>query len=139
METAQVALQPGVQSVYRITCYYPHDLPPNSVATLVSSRTGPPTLTVARESMTPQVNAHTLDLGQFRALTSAFSTLRFDKLEDQPDIPAQGVRLWLVERAAGGFSKSVLLSPQPATGVHQNLIYRLHEALPQAIEPSGMA
>jgi len=139
MEIAQVALQPGVQSVYRVTCHYPHANLANSVATLVSSRTGAPTLTVTKDMPGTRVETYTFDPTRFHMLTSAFSTVRFDKLEDQPDIPAQGVTLWLVERAAGSFRKSVLLSPELAGGVHQDLIYRLHEVLPQAVEPSGMA
>lgn len=133
-ETKQIALKPGVQSVYRVTCFYPDTHPPNSVATLVGSRAGDPTLTIVHENAPDIPMEAVLNPDEYRALGAVFSSLKFDKLDDQPGIPARGATLWLVERAAGSFIKSVLVAPELATGTYQTLVFRLHEHLPQAVE-----
>lgn len=133
-EVKQIALKPGVNAVYRVTCHYPEGQPPNSVATVVGSQAGKPTLTVVHENAPDAPTEFTLDANIYRALGGVFSASKFDKLDDQPDIPAQGVTLWLLERAAGSFVKSVLLAPELARDAHQTLVFRLHEYLPQAVE-----
>ncbi len=134
-ETKQVALRPGVQSVYRVTCFHAGNAP-SSVATLVSTVATGPTLMIRREN-TPIAEEYPVEDWQRKALYTAFSSLKFDKLPDQPGIPTQGVTLWLVERSAGSFLKSVLVAPQLATDKYQTLVFRLHELMPQAVEPLG--
>ncbi|MEL6148337.1 MAG: hypothetical protein AAFV33_27265 [Chloroflexota bacterium] len=135
-DTLAVAQQPGIQSVFRVTCHYPGGDFPDSVATVVNSQVGQPTLTVHRSGVDSS-GEHVLDKQAFGALTAMLSTVKFDKLDDQPGIPATRANLWLVERAAGSFLKGVLLSPELATDSYQSLVFRLHELLPGAVEPLG--
>ncbi|MEM6282783.1 MAG: hypothetical protein AAF787_11360 [Chloroflexota bacterium] len=133
-DTPTIAQQPGIQSVFRVTCHYPGGDFPDSVATVVSSQVGQPTLTVHRNGSESN-GENMLDRQAFEALTATLSTVKFDKLADQPDIPSTRANLWLIERAAGSFIKGVLLSPELATDDYQSLVFRLHELLPAAVEP----
>lgn len=130
----KMAAEPGVQLVYRISCHTPGDpAPPDSVATVLSAVTQPPQLSVYFHNDSARNFEDIIDKDRFQRFVAAMSTLKFDRLNDQPNIPAHGVPLWLVERAAGGFTKSVLLSPQTASGPHQTLIFRIHEFFPEAV------
>jgi len=128
----EIAQAPGIQSVYRVTCHRPADDLPDSVATLISSIAGQPTLTVSYTDGTAVESTLTADA--YRELTSAFARAKFDNMSDQSDIPTQGVPLWLVERAAGSFAQRVLIAPETAEGPHANLIAYLRAHLAQAIE-----
>jgi hypothetical protein len=50
-------------------------------------------------------------------------------------IPATGAVLWLVERAAAGFYKAVLLSPADVSPPHDALVAALETHIPQAVQP----
>jgi hypothetical protein len=133
-ELQATALQPGIKSAYRITCHYPDQTAPNSVATLVRGVTGPPSLHIAYEGdAAPQVTD--LDPEAYKAFTSALSRAKFDRMDDPPGIPATGAVLWLVERAAAGFYKAVLLSPAVVTPPHDALVTALETHLPLAVQP----
>lgn len=135
-ETAELALRPGVQSVYRVTCFYPDDHVPNSVATLLNALAMPTVLQLHYEHATAPRELPA-DAQQVKALATEFSSIKFDKLPDQPDIPVQGVTLWLIERAAGSFLKSVLVAPELAADTHLTLIHCLNDLLPQAVAVMG--
>lgn len=133
----QLAAEPGVQAVIRITCHHPTPNTPDSVATLLRRSTSGATLTVIYADGT-QPPSIAIDAEAFQAFTAQLSAIKFDRMDDQPGIPAHGVPLWLVERAAGSFEKAVLLCPPLAQNEHQTLIYRIHEYLPQSVEFQGM-
>ncbi|MFZ4815724.1 MAG: hypothetical protein ACOYL5_14410 [Phototrophicaceae bacterium] len=133
-DIGQIAREAGVQAAIRITCHYPNQSAPDSVGTLVGWLAQPPRLEVCRLQSPAGSTTYPYSKEQFKAFQMALVELRFDRLEDQPNIPAHGVLLWLVERAAGGFAKRVLLAPELATDTYQTLIYRLHEYIPQAVE-----
>ncbi len=129
----RIAQGPGIQSVYRVICYRPDKTLPDSVAVLISSIAGEPTLTVHYTGDISPLET-TLPKETVRGLAAAFSAAKFDRLSDQPDIPTQGVTLWLIERAAGSFAKQVLVAPESADGQHAALVARLREHLSPAVE-----
>ncbi|MEO0562505.1 MAG: hypothetical protein AAF125_10340 [Chloroflexota bacterium] len=135
--TRDLAQAPGVRAVIRVTCHYPHLTPPNSVATLTDALTQDPMLTVAYEGNPNAKQSKPANPAAVKSLTAALSRLRFDKLDDQPGIPASDCVLWLVERAAGGFIKGVLLAPDHAESDHAQLVTHLQNHLPTAINPLG--
>jgi len=136
-DTKSLALQPGTQAVYRVTCHYPDKLPLNSVATLVHSLTDSPTLSIRHEDTPEEKVQRDYDPDALAALKAAFASLKFDRMDDQPGIPSSGETLWLVERAASGFHKAILLAPGLAEDKHHDLVFRLHEFMPKAVEPVG--
>ncbi len=134
-EITTLATQPGVQSVYRITCHYPHLLPPNSVATITGLPTAPPHLRIVYEHQPGAAIDDDLPTDRFKSFTAALARLKFDRMNDQPDIPHGGARLWLVERAAGSFYKAVLLAPGQANGDHAALAGVIQDHFPATVQP----
>jgi hypothetical protein len=133
-EIKQVASKPGTQAIYRMTCHYPDGTSPDSVATLTSTITQQPLLTIHYLNRPESTVETFVDKLYFQKFVSALYTLKFDRMDDQPDIPAHGVVLWMVERGAGSFVKRVILAPDFAANGHQALIYRIHEFFPRTVE-----
>jgi hypothetical protein len=130
----QVALRPGVKAVYRVTIQYDRMRAADTVATLISRNTGEALLEVVylghfgNRPITRQLSAR-----QVEDFAVTLSALAFDKLPDQPNIPFYGVDVWLVERGAGGFVKSVLVAPAVAKDAHAGLVECVRAALPEAV------
>ena len=130
----QIAAQPGIRTVYRITLYYPDRRASDTVATLIQLSLTDVVLQVVylgyfdNNPLIRQLTTH-----DYEALASVFSKLSFDRLLDQSDMPSYGADLCLVERAAGGFVKGVLFAPQHASGVYINLLETLRSYLPEAL------
>ncbi|MBC8170810.1 MAG: hypothetical protein H7X77_04040 [Anaerolineae bacterium] len=128
----QVALQPGMKTVWRVTVHYDRVATSHVIVTL--KRFGYENVVV--ETVYPghfgnQPITRSLQLADYERLTQALQQFDFDKLSDQPNIPFYGVDVWLVERAAGGFLKSVGFSPQSASGDHARLMALLRQYLPE--------
>lgn len=134
-ELQVTAHQPGIKAAYRVTCHYPDDAPPNSIATLVQRVGQPPALHIAYEGLADDAVHMTLDPMTVKAFSSALARLKFDRLEDPPGIPVTGAVLWLVERAAGGFYKALLLCPATAPPPYDAVVAALETHIPQALEP----
>lgn len=130
----EVASQPGIRDVYRLSILYGTGRAHDSVATLARSLTRPPQLSVRFINADMRNVETTLTAERADAFKQAIATLRLDKLTDQPGIPARGVDIWLVERAAGSFSKSVILAPELSEGVYRDLVRLFSEHLPEALQ-----
>jgi hypothetical protein len=123
---------PGMRAVYRVTMVYHDRRALDSVATLCHSRT----LELAlyyRGAFGRQPILHPFTETRFEAFTHALQQLHFDKLHDQPNLPLYGRDLWMVERAAGGFIRSVILAPQIAQGDHAALVEIIKTHLPETL------
>lgn len=129
----QIAQRPGMRAVYRLTIRYHDSRSYDSVATLSRYVTDSPQLEVVYRGLFNR-KPLTLPVEQerFDAFAGVLLKLRFDHLPDQPNIPAHGVDLWMLERAAGGFAKSIILAPKLAQDVHADLIAAVHEHLPES-------
>lgn len=108
-----LARRPGVQDVYRITVHYYDRRACDSVATLCKSITGGVTLDIVyRRALDHKPLTYRISDDRFRAFVAMIQRVRFDKLIDQPTLPVyDSTDLWMIERAAGTFSKSVILAP----------------------------
>ncbi len=131
----KVARQPGVQAAYRISVHYYDKRACDSAATLWRL--------TSEDERTLEVRYvgafhekplyHSIDLEQYQAFIHALQKVRFDHLRDQPGLPAHGIDLWLVERAAGSFYKSVILAPKYAEGSYAAIINAVQIHLPEAL------
>jgi hypothetical protein len=131
----KVALQPGVQAAYRISVHYYDKRACDSVATLCRF-----TSEDMRTLEVRYVGAfhekplyHTIELDRYEAFLRGLQKIRFDHLTDQPGLPAHGIDLWLVERAAGSYSKSIILSPKYAAGAYAVIVNAVKTHLPEAL------
>jgi hypothetical protein len=126
---------PGVKALYRLTVRYHDRRAADSVATLTAMTVGgPPVLDVIYRGLFEQKPLRfSIEPLLYEAFISTLDTLRFDRLPDQPGIPVYGTDLWLLERAAGSFSTSLLLAPDRATGVYASLVMLVRARLPEAI------
>jgi hypothetical protein len=127
----EVAKQPGLANAVRVTVYY-HDLrAAHSVATLRDLRGQGIGLTViflgrlAHKPLTYVVSP-----SHYNKFVAALQAVRFDTIKDQPNIPLGGQDLWLVERAAGGFYKSLILAPDVAQAPHSEIVSAVRTFVP---------
>ncbi|MBZ0283020.1 MAG: hypothetical protein K8L97_19945 [Anaerolineae bacterium] len=130
----QIALQPGVRAVYRLTVRYHDRRARDSAATMLRNGPDGASLEVVYRGLFEHKPV-TLKVEQtaYDAFVGALQTMGFDHLPDQPDIPTHGVDLWLIERAAGGFYKSVVVAPELTGNVYAKLVYLLGKSLPEAV------
>jgi hypothetical protein len=131
----EIARQVGVREVYRITVQYYDGRACNSVATLHSSHVGGAALEVVyQRALKSQAITHSIEDARCREFTQAATGAHFDRMADQPDLPAyNSTDLWLVERAAGTFSHSVILAPELARDDFNRLANAVKHGLPEAL------
>src|SRR4051812_25105173 len=111
---SEVARTPGVREVYRFTIHYYDGRACNSVSTLTVSPTGGVRLeNVYQHALNRKPIAYLIEDARYNGFVRAVKGLAFDKLPDQPNLPAyNSTDLWMIERAAGTFSHSVILAPE---------------------------
>jgi hypothetical protein len=129
----KVALQPGISAVYRLTVRYHDRRARESVATLRRWRDQITLEIVYRGRFDHKPLALNVLQAQYEAFVAALHKLRFDQLNDQPNLPTYGVDLWLLERAAGSFTKSLILAPELARDVHAALVETVRTHLPEML------
>ncbi len=131
----QVAQQPGVRAVYRLTIRYHDRRASDSIATLKRIGSDGALLEIVyRGLFNHKPLLFQIEQIRYDAWVAALHQLHFDTLPDQPDIPSHGLDLWLLERAAGSFVKNVVLAPALATGTYAALIQTLHARLPESLQ-----
>ncbi len=132
---AEIARDPGVEEVYRITVQYYDGRACHSVATLRASQTGGITLeTVYQRALNRQPIAHSIEAVRYDEFIKAVRSLSFDRMRDQSNLPAyNSTDLWLVERAAGTFYHSVILAPELALDAYSGLSNAVKHGLPEAL------
>lgn len=127
--------QPGINEVIRLTIQYHDGRHPNQVATLVRGHART-TLKVIYDKPNKSVFfTYPVETDRYQTLLAALRRLKFDRLDDQPDVPYFGVDLWLVERASGSFYHDVVLQPESATGAHGEIVSAIREQLKEALRP----
>ncbi len=130
----KLAMQPGVRAAYRLSIRYHDRRAHDSVATVIrTSGTGAQGELVFRGLFAQKPLRFTVGQAQYEGLVTGFQQVNFDKLGDQPDLKSYGEDLWLWERAAGTFHKSVLLAPEKAEGVYWELIRLAWTHLEEAV------
>ena len=127
--------QPGVQDVYRITMHLYDGRACNSVSTLTRSTTqGIRLETVYQRALGHKPISHPIDEARYDEFVKAVKNLGFDKMPDQPNLPTyNSTDLWLIERAAGTFSHSVILAPELAVDSYMRLVNAVRNGLPETL------
>ncbi len=134
-ELRHLTHQPGINEVFRVTIQYHDGRHPNQVATLVRDHAGT-TLKVIYDKPNKSVFfTYPIEAERYQALLTGLRRLKFDKLDDQPDVPYFGVDLWLVERASGSFYHDVVMAPDSARGFYRELVLALRQHLKEALRP----
>lgn len=134
LRVKDVAANPGVQAVYRVTIHYPDMRASDTVATLVYTSARKADLeTCYRGHFNHKPLRRQLDVADYQAFSQQFAPGLFDRLPDQPDILFYGADLWLIERGAGNFVKSVIIAPQTATDSYGKLLGAVRTYLPEAV------
>lgn len=129
-----IAREPGVRAVYRVTVNHADRQTADVVATLRQEGAPQARLAVVypgRFGNRPLLRG--LDERDFAAFAQSLRRARFDKLDDQPGIPTHDVPLLMLERAAGGFSKDIVLMPTQAEGVYADLLEAVRRYIPEAL------
>jgi hypothetical protein len=131
----KIALQPGVQAAYRISVHYYDKRACDSVATVCRLTSEDERTMEVRYAgaFNDKPLFHTIELERYEGFMRALQKVRFDHLADQTGLPAHGIDLWLVERAAGSFSKSIIISPKHATGQYATIVDAVKTHLPEAL------
>jgi hypothetical protein len=133
-ELKHLTRQPGVNEAFRVTIHYDQGRHPNQVATLTRGHGGACPLKVVYDKPGKQVYFdYAVEMDRHTALLTALRRVRFDEMDDQPDVPFFGVDLWLVERVSGSFYHDVVLSPESARGHYRELILAIREHLKEAL------
>lgn len=130
---AQLARQPGVQGVFRVTVNY-HDRRARNTATTITRTAVGYGLEIVFDGALGKPLLHPFDAGRFDVFARALLGVGFDHLKDAPNLPAPGKGdVWLIERGAGSFAHGLLLTPDHAEGAYQRLVNAVRNGLPEAL------
>jgi hypothetical protein len=133
-ELRNLTQQPGVNEAFRVTIQYHDARHPNQVATLTRGHSGGGSLYVIYDKPNRDVHYRfPVSSEQYLALLLALRQVKFDRLDDQPEVPFFGVDLWLVERASGSFYHDVVLAPESARGHYRELLLAIRNHLKEGV------
>lgn len=133
-ELQKITSNPSINEAVRVSIHYHDGRAPNSVATLQRGHGDNCQLHLAYDK-SPRMAKLTLNipLSRYQELLMALRRARFDRLDDDEDLPYFGVDLWLIERAAGSFYHDIVVCPTSAKGHHREIILALRQFLPEAV------
>jgi hypothetical protein len=131
---ADIIRQPGVSAVYRLTVYHHDGRARDTVSTLIHAPVSGSRLeTVVRLMFGGKPLVYNVLPRRYEHFVNRLNAANFDQLGDQPSLPPYGADLWLLERAAGSFNKSLILAPDRAEGVYASLVAAVRDHLPEAL------
>jgi hypothetical protein len=137
-ELRSVAQKPGINEAFRVTIQYGSPDHPNQTATFTRGHGDNGKLKVIYDKPGKEVYFDfAIPLERYQAFMIALRRVKFDTMDDQPDVPYFNVDLWLVERASGSFYHDVVLSPESARGFYRELVLAIREHLKEAVRPIG--
>lgn len=123
-----------VSEALRISIVYQDAHAPTSIATL---RRGHPKIcelqVIYDRQPQPALLKYPLPSERYTALLIGLRRAKFDTLDDAEELSLLSQDLWMIERAAGSFYHSVLLSPTQMRGHHRELVLTVREHLPEGI------
>lgn len=129
-----LARQAGVISVLRITAYYPERKIRHSVATLIERIQNQRQMSIIHEGFyNHQPVTLTISREGFEKVLDALLQNRFDRLTDQPGISYKDHCLWLIQRASGTYTHSVIASPDHPILPYAAIVNAIDAYLPEAI------
>jgi hypothetical protein len=133
-ELRNLTRQPGINEAFRVTIQYHDAQHPNQVATLLRGHGSVGGLRVVYDKPAKDIYfTYQVGIERYQALLTALRRIKFDSLDDQPDVPYFGVDLWLVERVSGSFYHDVVLAPGTARGFYRELVLAIREHLKEGL------
>ncbi|MEQ8672367.1 MAG: hypothetical protein RLP44_15795 [Aggregatilineales bacterium] len=126
--------QPGMRNVHRVTVHYHDFRASDAVATLTQRLSEPARLEVIYEGhfdhkpLTRQFSAT-----DFERFCQVFLNIRFDKMIDQQGVSPFGVDVCMVERASGGFERSIIFAPSKADGYYATVYNAVSAYIPEVV------
>jgi hypothetical protein len=129
-----VALLAGIKSAFRVTVHYEDLRASDTVLTVRRWGVEDAMLEVVYQGhFGHKPITRRLSFDGYNDFAATLTELHFDRLPDQPDIPFFGVDLWMLERAAGSFIKSIILAPQTAQGDYVTLVRLIKTTFPEIV------
>lgn len=123
--------QPLLREAIRVTVLYGAPNIAAVIATVMHIRGSAPELSVVYQGHFDQRPVRRMLTEQsFEELSVGLRALKFDQLKDEPDLMPSS-NLWLVERGAGGYTKSLILSPQTTRPDYQKIIGHINQLIPE--------
>lgn len=129
----ELLTRPGLISLHRITCYYADGRARHSIATLFQTRPSVWLELVYEGIANHKPLRHDVRADAVERFILVLNQHRFDKLPDQPDIPATTPTIWQIERAVGGFYHAILLTPHTPVLPYSALVNAIDAYLPESI------
>ncbi len=137
-ELRNLTQQPGINEALRVTIQFHDGRHPNQVATLTRGHGSACDLKVVYDKPGKDVFfTYSVEADRYKTLLAALRRIKFDDMDDQPDVPFFGVDMWLVERASGSFYHDVVLAPESARGFYRELVLAVREHLKEALRVIG--
>jgi hypothetical protein len=133
-ELRNVTRRPGINEAFRVTIQYHDGRHPNQVATLTRGHSQSCTLAVYYDKPGKTVQfSYPIESERYQKLFMALRRVKFDSLDDQPEVPYFGVDMWLIERASGSFYHDVVLAPESARGFYRELVMAIRDHLKEGL------
>ena len=132
---ATLARSPGVQVAYRVTIYYYDRRASHVLGTLTKTQLSGAQLAVYFEgALNHRPLTYSLSADRMDRFVRTLAAANFDHLPDQPNLPTYATSdLWLIERAVGVFSHSVIVAPALAEDVYVTLVDTVRHYLPEVL------
>jgi len=129
-----LAKQTTLRALLRITAYYADGRAWHSIATLIDERGKTPRIEVVYEGLNIEKPlVYPVSAAAWLAVQQAMTQVGFDTLRDQGDLPQNLMTLWRIERAAGTFYHSLVLSPHKSMQPYSRLVNAIDAYLPDAV------
>ncbi len=130
----QITRRPGVGDVYRLAIFRHDGQARDSVATIIQRGRDDIRLELThRAALNRRALVYAIPFRRYEPFVAALQSIRFDQLRDQPDLPLYSIDLWLMERAAGSFTRGVIVAPALATDAYAILVDAMRQYLPEAL------
>lgn len=128
---AQIVADPGIREAVRITVQHSRSAYAAVIATLIAPRRDDIRAQFVYQGhfghkpLTRTISAYAFD-----AFDAQLRATGFDRLRDEADISLTS-DLWMIERGAGHFAKSVILSPSSTHQPYATLVEQVRAFLPE--------
>lgn len=129
-----LAKQVAVVSVLRITAYYPERAARHTVATLIERTPDSRMMEIVYEGFFEHKPLkHSISRDALEKVMLTLRQVKFDKLLDQPNVTYHDKSLWLISRAAGTFTHSIIVSPDVPQLPYSQIVNAIDAYFPTAI------
>lgn len=131
-----VAAQPGVVEAFRVTVRYHDGRHPDQIGTVIKRRgmtEAALTLAYRRPEDKPLILDLKISGETFSTFSAGLRKLNFDRLDDPPEIPWTGADLWLLERASASFHHDLIIAPDSAVGIYEEVTAAVRTHLKEAL------